>query len=72
MASGIQRGDRTHHHDQAMCSVNFKPMNKTAKSSKKILPFDLFIICSYGFDVCHACIGIAVNAVSEEHTTARL
>lgn len=36
----IQRGDRTHHHDQVMCPVNFKPMNNTVSRPANPIPLD--------------------------------
>ena len=45
--NSIQNGDSTHHHDQSIYPVSFKPINSNVSSTTKLLPplelFSLFI-----------------------------
>lgn len=37
-AGPIQNGESTHHQDQSILSVNFKPMNRSPRRDKKDTP----------------------------------
>jgi hypothetical protein len=38
----IQIGDRTHHHDQSICPVNFRQINKMVSKPPNPMPLEAF------------------------------
>jgi hypothetical protein len=40
MAAGSHIGDSTHHHDQSMCPVSFRPIKRTVRREQNDVPPD--------------------------------